>query len=86
VAAAEIYVLPNIAAFAAGVQTPTLRKWVQRGHISAPVNGLYDLVEIERFCRERDADRERYGQALSGRRRRGESRRVPCAKDRHLSR
>lgn len=81
-----IRVLPNVAAYAAGVQVSTLRQWVRRGHIPAPVDGLYDLAAIEAFCRTRDSDRERFGQALAGRRRRGESRRVPCSHDRHLSR
>lgn len=85
-AGSEIYALPAVAAYAAGVQVATLRKWVQRGHITAPVNGLYDLVEIEAYSRQRDADSERFGQALGGRRRRGESRRVACDRERHLSR
>lgn len=39
--------LPSVAAFAAGVKVDTLRKWVRRGHISPPVNGCYDLHEIQ---------------------------------------
>lgn len=38
--------LPNVAAYAAGVQVATLRQWVARGHITAPVDGCYDLIEI----------------------------------------
>jgi hypothetical protein len=41
-----LYALPAVAAYAAGVQPGTLRVWVHRGHISAPVNGCYDLAEI----------------------------------------
>lgn len=40
------YALPRVAAYAAEVQVATLRVWVRRGHISPPVDGLYDLVEI----------------------------------------
>lgn len=64
-----ILVLPSVAAFAAGVRPATLRKWVQRGHIPAPVNGLYDLTEIEAYSASRDAG-ARFRQAVAGRRRR----------------
>ena len=84
--AERIYVSPADAAHAAGIRPDTLRQWVRRGHIEPPVAGRYDLVEIEAFCRERDASPERFGQALGGRRRRGESRRVACVRGRHLSR
>ncbi len=48
--------LPAVAAYAAGVQIATLRKWVQRGHISpADRNGCYDLVEILAWCEKRSA-------------------------------
>lgn len=42
----RIDALPAVAAFAAGVQRGTLRKWVRRGHISDAVRGCYDLAEI----------------------------------------
>jgi predicted site-specific integrase-resolvase len=38
--------VPRVAAYAAGVQVDTLRKWVRRGHISPPIRGCYDLEEI----------------------------------------
>lgn len=59
----------RVAAYAAGVQPGTLRQWVKRGHISAPVGGLYDLAEIEAFSAARDQS-SRYWQALAARRRR----------------
>ena len=64
--------LPAVAAYAAGVQVSTLRKWVQRGHIPPPVNGLYDLEEIERYSVLRDT--RNFHRAVAGRRRRGETR------------
>lgn len=44
--------LPNVAAYAAGVQTATLRQWVRRGHISPPVHGCYDLDEVQRHAHQ----------------------------------
>lgn len=41
-----IRALPAVAAYAAGVQVGTLRVWVNRGHISPPIDGCYDLIEI----------------------------------------
>ena len=58
--------LPAVAAFAAGVQVATLRKWVQRGHISAPVGGLYDLDEILAW-----SERRSHRHAVSARHQRG---------------
>lgn len=46
---APIYVEPALASFATGLRRETLAKWVRRGHISAPVNGRYDLAEIQRW-------------------------------------
>jgi len=59
-----------VAAYAAEVQPATLRKWVQRGHISPPVNGLYDLEEILAW-----SDRRCHSRAVNARYQRG-SRRV----------
>jgi predicted site-specific integrase-resolvase len=71
-----IYVPPSEAAAAAGVQPGTLRLWVKRGHISPPVDGCYNLAEIEAYSALRDATQ--FGRALRSRTRRGESRRVAC--------
>lgn len=79
--AERIYVTPADAALAADVTVATLRQWVRRGHIGAPVAGLYDLDEIEAHSAARDSDPARFGRALAARRRR-----VACASDRRLSR
>lgn len=42
--------LPAVAAYCAGVQVATLRQWVYRGHISAPVDGLYNLNEVQQYA------------------------------------
>lgn len=44
---------PAVAAYAAEVQPGTLRQWVARGHIPAPVNGLYDLTAILAWTEQR---------------------------------
>lgn len=59
----------RLAATAADVQPATLRQWVRRGHINPPINGLYNLTEIEAHSARRDAS-TRYQQALAARRRR----------------
>lgn len=64
--------LPSVAAYAAGVQTATLRQWVRRGHISPPVDGCYDLDEILVYSDERNA--RHFHRAVAGRTRRGENR------------
>lgn len=46
--------LPNVAAYAAGVQPKTLRQWVRRGQISDTVRGCYDLAEILAWVETRD--------------------------------
>lgn len=63
------------AAAAAGVLPGTVRQWVLRGRIH-PVGSQYDLEEIEEYCWQRDQTHA--GRALSGRRRRGETRRQSC--------
>lgn len=64
----------NDAALAAGVLPGTIRQWVRRQRIKPPVGGRwYCLEEIEAYSYRRDL--EHGGAALSGRRRRGETRR-----------
>lgn len=67
---------PAEAAFEAGVQVATLRQWVRREHISPPVNGRYDLDEIEKYSARRDV--EAFRRAFAGRTRRGERRAGAC--------
>lgn len=58
--------LPAVAAYAAGVQIATLRKWVRRGHISPPVDGLYDLTEIADWIERRDQHHAKIAEARYG--------------------
>jgi len=60
-----------VAAYAAQVQPATLRRWVARGNISAPVNGLYDLEEILDW-----SDKRSHRHAVSARYQRGSRRAV----------
>lgn len=63
------------AAEAAGVLPATIRQWVLRGNIPPPQDGRwFDLEAIEDYSYRRDHGRDA-GAALSGRRRRGETRR-----------
>lgn len=69
-----IWVRPNIAAFAAGVQVKTIRAWAARGHISpANENGNFNLVEV--YAYQREGTEVRLARAIAARKRRGETRR-----------
>lgn len=52
----------ELAAFAAGVQPGTVRKWVRRGHIPEPVDGLFDMVAIADWV---ESGRDRHHAAIA---------------------
>lgn len=69
-----IWVRPNVAAYAAGVQVKTLQAWVRRGHITPTnSNGNYDLIAI--YAYQQQGTDARMSRAIAARKRRGETRR-----------
>lgn len=52
----------ELAAYCADVRPGTLRIWVKRGHISPPIDGMYDLDEILEW-----SDRRSHRHAVSAR-------------------
>lgn len=57
---------PDVAAHAAEVQPGTLRVWVNRGKIPAPINGMYDLHAIMEWVEDRKEPQAEGGAATRG--------------------